>query len=97
MLAGTWSDRLHRAKIQIIFEMSLNVHNRVKFLCRPQIWIPEIKYYKKLFSHDQILPKELRKQLSKINVVVVGGMKPNTETTHNISCVILALCLLHYS
>ena len=29
MLAGTWSDRLHRAKIQIIFEMSLNVHNRV--------------------------------------------------------------------
>ena len=70
MLAGTWSDRLHRAKIQIIFEMSLNVHNRVKFLCRPQIWIPEIEYYQKMSSHAQIGPQGAEKEQSK---VLVGG------------------------
>ena len=35
---------------------------------RLQIWIPEIEYYQKMFSHAQIGPKGDQKQQSKINV-----------------------------
>ena len=46
---------------------------RIAALCcatRPQIWIPETKYYQKVSSHAQIGPQGAEKQLRK---VVVGG------------------------
>ena len=44
--------------------------------CRPQILIPEIEYYQKMFSHAQIGSQGAEKQQSSVNVGgwwVVGG------------------------
>ena len=48
--------------------MGLNAHCLIKFVCRPQIKIPEVEYYQKVSSDAQISPQGAEKQPSKVNV-----------------------------
>ena len=52
---------------------------------RPQIWIPEIEYYQKMFSHAQIGPQGAEKQQSKVNVVVSADDFSDRSTTLSIN------------
>ena len=52
---------------------------------RPQIWIPEIECYQKMFSHAQIGPQGAEKQQSKVNVVVSADDFSDRSTTLSIN------------
>ena len=52
---------------------------------RPQIWIPEIESYQKMFSHAQIGPQGAEKQQSKVNVVVSADDFSDRSTTLSIN------------